>query len=172
MHSNVPVCPILGYVTSTGDHGRPQHPLGVLLLALYDSMHYLGYFTRRKVSCNVLKVFKTAQQINNETTHTWRSQRAPLCCLSGFQPAMHPGFLPFPVSSLKPHNFTRKSVAPNIQGCPARVAHWHDPEGHATQAALSCRDPHFSVASKVSFQRWACANICHVCLFSCTGVTQ
>lgn len=69
---------------------------------------------------------------------------------------MHPEFLPFPVSSLKPHNFTWKSLVPNIQGCPAQVTHWHNPDRHSRQAALSC-------SSEESSQKWTCANICHVC---------
>lgn len=65
----VPTCPDPIYTTQT-EPQKTRAPFGGLHLAHWDSMYYLGHFTHRKVSCDILKVFKTVQQINNKTTHT------------------------------------------------------------------------------------------------------
>lgn len=64
---NVLVCPIPGYVTppeSRADHSTPQGP-AFSTLGLHAS---LRLFPTQKVSGNILKLFKTVQQVNNEPT--------------------------------------------------------------------------------------------------------
>lgn len=163
---NVPACPIPCCVTSP----ETSAPLGSAAFSsagLHASLRLLHSLE------SIVQYFKDLQthvkdKQQNRTDRNLKGHRyVARACAEHFPPAVHLGSLPFTGSSLKPGDFTQKSPGPNKSR--GRAARWHREEGHATQAALSCRDPCLSAAC---CQRRACANTCHVCLFSSTGITQ